>query len=183
MKGFNGFIGYGIRELNQNETNQYCSNKTIRLNFPIIQSQVKFTSDFMIRTYSSGCYYFDTNTGKWYSNGMDVLEDTNFNQTHCISNHLTSFAGGLMILPSTINIEYYFSGHSMEKSFLSNFVILIITCIYILFALFSRYMDIQDEKRMNLVLLKDNNQNDTYFYEVIVYTGSQKESGTKSKVI
>ena len=183
MKGYNGFIGYGIRELYQDETNLYCANKTIRQNFPIIQSQVKFTSDFMIRTYSSGCFYFDTNTGKWYSNGMEVLEDTNLNQTHCISNHLTSFAGGLMILPSTINIEYIFANSSMTKSFLSNFVILIITCIYILFALFSRYMDIQDEKKMNLVLLKDNNPNETYFYEIIIYTGNKRESGTKSKVI
>ncbi len=169
--------------MNQNEANEHCANKTIRKIFPIIQSQVKFTNDFMIRTYSSGCYYFDTNTGKWYSNGMEVLEDTNLNQTHCISSHLTSFAGGLKILPSIINIEYYFSGHLMTKSFLTNFVILIITCIYILFALFSRYMDIQDEKRMNLVLLKDNNFNDTYFYEIIVYTGSKRESGTRSKVI
>jgi chorismate synthase len=26
----------------------------------------------MLRAYSSGCYYYDVNTGKWSSNGMDI---------------------------------------------------------------------------------------------------------------
>jgi DNA-binding transcriptional MerR regulator len=33
------------------------------------------------------------------------------------------------------------------------------------------------------VLLKDNNPLDDYFYELIVFTGNRRESGTRSKVI
>ena len=137
----------------------------------------------MIRSYSSGCYYFDPNTGKWYSNGMDIYEDTNLEQTHCLSNHLTSFAGGLVILPSDINFQYVFTNPELVKSLLVIIFIILITCIYILFAIWSRYMDIQDEKKMNLVLLNDTNPSDSYFYEVIAFTGNKSESGIKSKVI
>jgi polycystin 1L2 len=183
VNGFMGFVGYGIRELSQNETNSYCSNKSSFNIFPKIEPEVNFTSDLMIRSYTSGCYYFDTNTGKWYSNGMDVYEDTNLEKTHCLSDHLTSFAGGLVILPSTINFQYAFVRNLLSKSFLVEIFIIILTCIYILFAIWSRYRDIQDEKKMNLVLLNDNNPSDIYFYEVIAFTGTKIESGIKSKVI
>jgi len=179
INGYKGFVGYGIRELSQNENDLYCPNKT----FPSIQSEVNFTSDFMIRSFSSGCYYFDTDTGKWSSNGMDIYKDTNLEKTHCLSNHLTSFAGGLVILPSEINYKYVFSNPVLIKSLLVDIFLILITCIYILFAIWSRYMDIQDEKKMNLVLLKDNETStDSCFYEIIVFTGTKRESGTQSKV-
>jgi polycystin 1L2 len=183
VNGFMGIVGYGIRELSQNETNSYCSNKSSFNIFPAIQSEVNFTSDFMIRSYSSGCYYFDTNTGKWYSNGMDIYEDTNLEKTHCLSNHLTSFAGGLVILPSDINFQYVFTNPLFVKTLLVEFFIILIKCIYILFAIWSRFMDKQDEKKMNLVLLKDKDRNNSYFYEIILFTGTKSESGTQSKVI
>ena len=88
VNGYKGFVGYSIRELSSNEINQYCPNKTKLDKPPSIQARVNFTSDFMLRTYSSGCYSYDVNSGKWSSNGMDVYEDTNLTQTHCISNFL-----------------------------------------------------------------------------------------------
>jgi polycystin 1L2 len=182
LNGYKGFVGYGIRELSQNEMNLYCLNNRSLNAFPQIQLEVNFTIDFLIRSYSSGCYYFDTNTGKWLSNGMDIYEDTNLEKTHCMSNHLTSFAGGLVILPSKINFQYVFADTLLAKSLLAFLIIIIITCMYILFALWSRYMDIKDVKKMNLVACKDNSPNHSYFYEVIVFTGNKDKSGTQSKV-
>jgi len=182
VNGFRGFVGYGIRELNSSESISYCLNESTLKTFPHIQSEVIFTSDFMIRSFSSGCYYFDANTGKWYSNGMDIYEDTNLEKTHCISNHLTSFAGGLVILPSKINYQYVFTNPELIKSLLLVIFIIVITFIYILFAIWSRYMDTLDEIKMNLVILKDNDRNDSYFYEIIVFTGTKRDSGTQSKV-
>jgi len=184
INGFMGFVGYGIRELSQNENDLYCPNKSSFNTLPTIQLEVNFTNDFMIRSYSSGCYYFDTDTGKWSSNGMDNYEDTNLEKTHCLSNHLTSFAGGLIILPSDINFKYVFSNPVLIKSLLVIFFIMLILFIYVLFAVWSRYMDIHDEKKMNLVLLKDSETStDQYFYEIIVFTGMKIGSGTQSKVL
>jgi len=73
---------------------------------PLVENQVNFTSDFYIRTFTSGCYYYDINTGKWYANGMAIYEDTNIQQTHCSSYHLTSFSSGLLAMPNNINFQY-----------------------------------------------------------------------------
>ena len=184
MNGYNGFVGYSLRELSRDELVIYCSANSLLkpTQLPLIQSQVNFTSDFMIRTYSSGCYYYDINTGKWNSYGMDIYEDTNLKQTHCMSNHLTSFAGGLVILPSSINFHYVFTNASYSKNPIIYSTVILVTCVYILFAIWSRYMDVQDLKKVNLVPLEDNNPNHSYFYELIVFTGNRNESGTESQV-
>ena len=184
INGFKGFLGYSIRELNWNEMTLYCNTthssvKTI----PLIQSQVNFTSDFMIRAYSSGCYYYDQSTGKWSSDGMEIYADTNLKQTHCSSYHLTSFAGGLVVVPSAINFQYVFANASFSQNPLIYSTVILITCVYILFAIWSKYMDNKDSQKMNIVQLKDNQPNDNYLYEMIVFTGNRSESGTHSKVI
>jgi hypothetical protein len=43
-------------------------------------------------------------------------------------------------------------------------------------------MDKRDLKKLNIIPLKDNNPSTDYFYEIIVFTGSQNESATQSKV-
>ena len=187
VNGFKGFVGYSIRELSLNETNDLCKNDiTIKTDSFLlllhIQNHTNFTSDFMIRSYSSGCYYYDTETGKWKSEGMEIYEDTNLKQTHCLSNHLTSFAGGLNYLPSTINFHYVFDNASFSSNPIIYSSVILITFVYILFAILSRYKDMRDEKKMNLVLLKDNVPSDTFFYEIIVFTGNRSESGSQSKV-
>ena len=183
INGFKGFVGYSIRELASNEKNVYCLNKNISLsNLPEISLNVNFTSNFMLRTYSSGCFYLDVNTGKWSSNGIDVYDDTNLTQTHCSSNHLTSFAGGLVLLPSIINYQNAFSNPSPIKNPLIYLVIFLITCAYVLFALWARWMDSKDTKKINITFMEDNYPCDSYFYELIVFTGDKHESGTNSIV-
>jgi len=182
INGFKGLVGYSIRELSSNEINLYCNvsinSKTLRL----IHRKVNFSSDFMIRSYSSGCYYYDLNTGNWYSKGMEIYEDTNLSQTHCLSNHLTSFAGGLAILPSTINFQYFFANGSFSQNSLIYSTIILVTFIYILFAIWARFMDRKDLKKLNIIPLKDNNPFHDYFYELIIFTGNGNQSGTKSNV-
>jgi polycystin 1L2 len=185
VNGFKGFVGYGIRELSQNDLKLYCSdtNASKRLEkLPIVKTTFNFTSNFMIRSYTSGCYYFDVLTGKWSSSEMDVYEDTNLVMTHCSSNHLTSFAAGLVLSPSIINFRYEFANYSLNRNPFIYASMILIGCIYILFALWAHLMDLRDLKRLKIVSLKDNFPSDSYFYEIIVFTGNRSESGTRSKV-
>jgi len=184
INGYKGFVGYSIRELNSNELKTYCINnsKTYPKSLFLVRNQSNFTSDFMLRTYSSGCYYYDVNTGKWSSNGLDVYEDTDLTQTHCMTNHLTSFSGGLVLLPSTINFQYEFSSASPIQNPLIYSTILLVTFIYILFASLARYIDCRDMRKINAAFMKDNYPSDSYFYELIIFTGDKRESGTNSKV-
>ena len=185
VNGYKGFVGYAVRELSSTEMSTYCINGSSTLwqsNPSIIRNKVNFTSDFMIRTYSSGCYYYDANTGKWTSDGMEIYEDTNLEQTHCSSFHLTSFAGGLVILPSAINFEYVFAHASFIQNPIIYSTVILVTCLYILFAIWARYMDKMDLLKLNITLMADNYPNDAYFYELIVFTGNRSEAGTRSLV-
>ena len=182
VKGFKGFLGYAIRELNVNETNLYCFSLKIESIIPLTQNRNNFTSDFMLRSYTSGCYFYNTETGKWSPNGMDIYEDTNLKQTHCISNHLTSFAGGLVLTSSTINFKYSFLNVFFTPNPTVYITVIFFLFLYIFFAIWSRFMDKKDEKKIGLYPLKDNYPNDAYFYEIIVFTGNRAESETNSKV-
>ena len=183
VNGFKGFVGYSIRELDSNEIINYCPNSLSLNTLPIpTQNQTNFTSNFMIRTYSSGCYYYDVDTGKWSSYGIDVYADTNLTHTHCSSNHLTSFAGGLDLMPTTIDFKYAFSNPSPIQNPIIYSTTLLVTFIYVFFALWAIWMDRRDLKKLNIIFMKDNYLNDFYFYELIFFTGDYYESGTNSKV-
>ena len=52
-----------------------------------------------MRAYTSGCYYYDVNTGKWQSDGMEIYEDsdltkTNFLNTTCAFKKLNQYKNG-----------------------------------------------------------------------------------------
>jgi len=136
----------------------------------------------MIRAYTSGCYYYDVNTGKWLTDGMELYEDTNLEQTHCSSSHLTSFAGGLVLLPQEINFQHVFANAAFTRNPFIYVTLILVTCVYVLFAVWAKWMDVRDRRKANIVLLKDNNPLDKYLYELMVFTGNRSESGTRSKV-
>jgi len=184
VNGFKGFVGYNIRELDSLEANLYCTqNRSTNMNFPLIEKRVNFTSDFMIRTYTSGCYYYDIETGKWSSAGMEIYEDTNLEQTHCSSNHLTSFAGGLDSSPSIINFQYSFANAFFSRNLTIYITVILFIFLYVFFAMWARYQERRDMKKLNIIPLKDNLSPDNYFYELMVFTGNRNESETDSKVI
>jgi len=62
---------FGIRELNPTEFSIYCSNNNTNSTAPITDAIVNFTSNYYIRTYTSGCYYLDENS-YWQTNNIVV---------------------------------------------------------------------------------------------------------------
>ena len=194
--GYKGFAGFGIRELSVNESLEYCGSQVsneggLFLNEsspeepPIVDTNftLSFNTDFQIRIYSSGCYYFDLPTGNWKSDGLEIMRDTTATSAHCVASHLTDFAGGFAVVVPTINFEAAFA----NASFLDNPVIystmMAISILYIILGIYSRYKDKKDKSRFNIVPLPDNKPEDNYFYELVIMTGARAESGTKSKVI
>ena len=64
-------IIFGLRELNSREMINYCFNRSLSNNFPIINEPNAFTSNYALRVYISGCYYLDQNN-QWKSDGLLV---------------------------------------------------------------------------------------------------------------
>ena len=114
---------------------------------------------------------------------MYLFQDTNIYQTHCSSSHLTSFAGGLDVMPNRINLQYNFAIYSFNRNYTIYFTIIFFVFLYIFFAIFAIFMDIRDRNKLKIIPLKDNCTSDTYFYEIMVFTGNHKEAGTHSNVI
>ena len=71
-------IIFGLREMNSSELEDYCSNHS-NISSLIFTQPFNFSSNYQIRTYTSGCYYLDSNRN-WRSDGLIVNRfDTFFN--------------------------------------------------------------------------------------------------------
>ena len=201
VNSYKGYIGYSLRELNSTQLSIIdCSSKTNESALNKILSSIdfssnssSFTSNFWVRVYSAGCYYMDTASNKWSTFGMEILEDTNVTHTHCQSNHLTSFAGGFVVLPNEINFNNVWANADFSKNPVIYATCIALVSLYLLLAVWARYQDIQDDKKMDVFLLnyKDNESSlsllgkervSKYIYEIIVFTGSRKDAGTDARV-
>ncbi|CAF1640812.1 unnamed protein product, partial [Adineta ricciae] len=168
---------FGLRELNSTEMNISCSNNTL----PITDEQFQFTTNYQLRIYTSGCYYLDENNN-WKSDGVRVGSLTNHNETECYSTHLTSFAGGFLVLPNPINWNYVFANASFSKNPTIYLTIIITSLFYIILMIYSRYKDKKDIEKLGVTPLIDNEKSDEYYYEILVFTGQRRNAGTESKV-
>ncbi len=186
VNGYKGYLGISIKELQPGSID--CVNKNATSNDMLLkmtsnQSQ-SFTSDYWLRIYSAGCYYTDPDTLMWSSDGMEIMSDTTIELTHCQSNHLTTFAGGFIVLPPAIDFNKAFA----NASFLDNPVIystvIALIIVYILLAIWARWMDVKDSKKVGVTLLGEEHSNiqNKYAYEIIVFTGGRLNAGTTSKV-
>jgi hypothetical protein len=169
-------IIFGLRELNSIEINN-CSMTTP----PITNQRFNFTSNYELRIYTSGCYYLDKNNN-WQSDGLKVGSLTNHYQTQCFSTHLTTFASGFIVLPNPINWNYVFANADFMKNKTVYLTVICVSIIYLLVIIYARYKDKKDLEKLGVTSLPDNHKSDQYFYQILVFTGQRKDSGTKSKV-
>ena len=186
VNGYKGYLGISIKELQPGSID--CVNKNSSLNDMLLKmtsnQNQSFTSDYWLRIYSAGCYYTDPDTLMWSSDGLEIMSDTTIELTHCQSNHLTTFAGGFIVLPPAIDFNKAFA----NASFLDNPVIystvIALISVYILLAIWARWMDVKDRKKVGVTLLGDEHSNiqNKYAYEIIVFTGGRLHAGTTSIV-
>ncbi|CAF0940715.1 unnamed protein product [Adineta steineri] len=173
---------FGIRELNSTEINNYCLNNSSRnTSLPITDQPFNFTSDYELRIYTSGCYYLDENN-QWKSDGLTVGPLTNLYETECLSTHLTTFAGGFIVLPAPINWSYVFANASFTKNKTVYLTVIITLIIYIILMIYARFKDKKDFEKLGVTPLADNKKCDQYYYQILVFTGQRKHAGTDSKV-
>ena len=181
MKKYKGTINIQIEELIINETLFYCENHTNNLTTRRIKP---IENNFWIQVFTSGCYYYDLDSGIWSSDGTEVLFDSNFTHTHCVTSHLTNFASGFFVLP-VINIQEAFANASFEKNPIVYILIILLLVAYALLSVFAYLMDKKDKKKINSIFLTDKIHliNKNYFYELTLFTGTRKSSETDSQVI
>ncbi|CAF3869870.1 unnamed protein product, partial [Adineta steineri] len=173
---------FGIRELNSTEINNYClNNSSINPSLPITDESINFTSNYELRIYTSGCYYLNENNS-WKSDGLIVGPLTNHYETECLSTHLTSFAGGFIVLPAPINWSYVFANADFMKNKTVYLTMIVTVLLYIILMIYARFKDKKDFEKLGVTPLADNNKSDQYLYQILVFTGQRTNAGTDSKV-
>ena len=173
-------VVFGIRQLNSTEMINACSNPS-STSPPITNERFNFTGDYDLRVYTSGCYYLDANNN-WQGDGLVVGPSTNHYETECYSTHLTTFAGGFLVLPAPINWNYAFANADFNRNKTVYITVITVGILYVLIVIYARYKDKKDVEKLGVTPLGDNDRSDGYFYEIIVFTGHRKDAGTNSKV-
>jgi len=74
---------------------------------------------------------------------------TNHYETECLSTHLTSFAGGFIVLPSPINWSYVFANAGFLKNKTVYLTIICTSIIYLILIIYARFKDKKDIEKVN----------------------------------
>ena len=187
VNGYRGYVGFSISEIDSTQLD--CQNKSrntvAKLMSLVLKQNGTFSDDFSLRIYLSGCYYIDETTNNWISDGMEILSDTNVTHTHCLSSHLTTFAGGFIVLPTAINFDYVWSHASFAQNPVIYSTVITLVSLYVLLGVWAKYMDSMDMQKMGIAVVGAGvlaRPETKYIYEMIVFTGSRLNAGTVSKV-
>ncbi|XP_033373170.1 polycystic kidney disease protein 1-like 2 [Parus major] len=133
--------------------------------------------------FASRCAFWDEHQGGWNSYGCHVGPKTNPSSTQCLCNHLTFFGSSFFVIPNAIDVS---KTTQLFGTFVDNpVVVTTVVCIfliYVLVVIWARRKDIQDDAKVKITVLEDNDPFAQYRYLVTVFTGHRRGAATTSKV-
>ncbi|XP_051024689.1 polycystic kidney disease protein 1-like 2 isoform X2 [Acomys russatus] len=136
-----------------------------------------------ITTFLSHCVFWDEAQGTWDNSGCQVGPRTTTSQTHCLCNHLTFFGSTFLVMPNAVDVH---RTAELFATFEDNpVVVTTVGClcvVYVLVVIWARRKDIQDQAKVKVIVLEDNDPFARYHYLVTVYTGHRRGAATSSKV-
>ena len=131
---------FALREIN-------ALNCSANNRLPISDERSNFSANYELRVYTSGCYYLDKNK-QWQGDGVVVGSLTNHEQTQCFSTHLTTFAGGFIVLPAPVNWNYVFANADFAKNKTIYVTLMVICILYLLLMIYARVKDKKDVQKV-----------------------------------
>ncbi|XP_048210684.1 polycystic kidney disease protein 1-like 2 [Perognathus longimembris pacificus] len=136
-----------------------------------------------VTTFLTGCVFWDEAQETWDNSGCQVGPRTTASQTHCLCNHLTFFGSTFLVMPNTVDVR---QTAELFATFEDNPVVVstvgCLCLVYVLVVIWARRKDAQDQAKMKVTVLEDNDPFAQYHYLVTVYTGHRRGAATSSKV-
>ncbi|NXA23049.1 PK1L2 protein, partial [Ibidorhyncha struthersii] len=136
-----------------------------------------------VTCFASRCVFWDEHQRNWNSYGCHVGAKTNPRSTQCLCNHLTFFGSSFFVIPNVIDVS---KTAQLFGTFVDNPVVVTtvgcIFLIYVLVVIWARRKDIQDDAKVKITVLEDNDPFAQYRYLVTVFTGHRRGAATTSKV-
>ncbi len=189
VNGFKGYSVFGIRQLTENEMTVHCNksdssrkNATIQLKPGQLTSNFSFSFNYGYRILQTGFYYMNVSTGLWSTDGVDILPTSNLTFIHGQSSHCTEFAGGFIVLPSSIDFNSVWANSDFINNPTIYITVIVIVALYMIVSVFCIYKDRLDNQRITFTVVDDNILPKDYLYEMVLLTGNRDEAATDSKI-
>ncbi|XP_023225224.1 uncharacterized protein LOC111626157 [Centruroides sculpturatus] len=174
-----GFFYVGVVEGNDSLSEEMLFDS--EHNFTKGEVSHTFSTNYTLRIYTSGCYFFNPDTKIWSGEGCFV-ENSNKAMTYCKCNHLTSFGGGFFVTPNTVDFAYVFANAGFADNVTIYMTIIVTLLLYIILLIWARRQDKKDTEKLGATPLPDNDPQDRYLYEMTVFTGDKDAAATDSQV-
>jgi hypothetical protein len=87
---------------------------------------------------------------------------TNVNETQCLASHLTTFAGGFLVLPEPIKWDYVFANADFARNKTIYVTMIVVLVLYVLLTIFARWRDLKDVQKVS-VIERYNGDDDNVF--------------------
>ena len=104
-------IIFGVRQLNTTEVDQWCINQSIHSEPPRSDQPFRFTDNYELRLYTSGCFYLETNH-RWRSDGLLVMYPylglNNLNRS-LVGGSTDESVANTVLIDSSDHIRWWFS--------------------------------------------------------------------------
>jgi len=165
---------------------------------------------FSMSTLSSQCRYWDPNYDVWNTDGCEVGPLTTLHLTHCLCKTLgvqeeaTELTTSTTAAPKAARKFNPFGGVNFGAAFKEPFntfdpldtsawtnldenplifsVMVALMCFYLCCLIWARRWDMKDTVAAGASPLLDNDPQDSYLYELTVFTGTSRGAGTSAKV-
>ncbi|XP_062611467.1 uncharacterized protein LOC134273293 [Saccostrea cucullata] len=136
---------------------------------------------YNISFYSASCVWRDRSKSIWTTEGCFVGPLSKPYRVHCLCNHLTAFGAGFAVPMNSLNLND--SGFAkLDENPVIFATMVSLMCVYVLMLIWARKRDLLDKVMAGSSPLPDNDPRDKYLYELTVFTGSRKGSGTTANV-
>ncbi|KAF7242704.1 Polycystic kidney disease protein 1-like 2, partial [Varanus komodoensis] len=163
-----------------------------------VEHMVPGDTNVSVTFFASQCAFWDMHEGNWNGYGCQVIRpkqvqctlawlqvgpETTPESTQCLCNHLTFFGSTFFVLPNTIDVS---KTVELFATFVDNPVVVVtvgcIFVVYLLVLIWARRKDIEDDAKVKITVLEDNDPFAQYRYLVTVYTGHRRGAATTSQV-
>ncbi|XP_069871843.1 polycystin-1-like protein 2 [Dipodomys merriami] len=136
-----------------------------------------------VTTFLSHCVFWDEVQETWDNSGCQVGPRTTASQTHCLCNHLTFFGSTFLVMPNAVDVH---QTAELFATFEDNpVVVTTVGClclVYVLVVIWARRKDAEDQAKVKVTVLEDNDPFAQYHYLVTVHTGHRRGAATSAKV-
>ncbi|KAL4227725.1 Polycystic kidney disease protein 1-like [Mactra antiquata] len=135
-----------------------------------------------VKTKTLSCTYWDITLQQWKSDGCEVSPTSTDESLICLCTHMTSFAGGVFVLPNFIDP---IADAELFLTFFENPVVvttvIVVWMLYFFLIHWARQADKKDEEKVGVIAV-DSIDMEGHIYLMCVVTGWWSEAGTTSNV-